>query len=126
VVNPVIELRQLLSNPRYLYGSILAGLVLLIVLASMAIRALRRARAARRGAMAERETSPEEYAESSYTESSFESGEESGPPADGSYEQLRQRINQEADQDPEATAEILRKWISTENGGGGNSQTAGL
>jgi len=121
VVNPVIELRQLLSNPRYLYGSILAGLMLLIALAWMAIRALRKGRAARRGAMAEQETSPEE---SSYAGSS--SAEESGPPADGSYEQLRQRINQEADQDPEATAEILRKWISTENGAANNSQTAGL
>lgn len=126
VVNPVVELRQLLSNPRYVYGAILAGLILLIVLTSMAVRAIRKARAARRGAMAEQETSPEEYAESSYTESSFESAEESGPPVDGSYEQLRQRINHEVDQDPEATAEILRKWISTENGGGGNSQTAGL
>jgi flagellar biosynthesis/type III secretory pathway M-ring protein FliF/YscJ len=61
-------------------------------------------------------------AEASYTPPEYQPSDSSAPPLDGSYEQIKQQINQEVDQDPERAAAILRRWISTTNKS--NSKTA--
>lgn len=123
VPNPVTQIRSLLSDPIYLYSAIGVGLILLVLALFLATRAVKRRVAARRPAKTEAAAAPAPTPEERAVPA-----REPGPERDGAadrqrpsatpstYEQMRARINQKAERDPEAAAEVLRRWLGRTNG----------
>ena len=117
VINPMTQLRQLFSNPRYLYATIIGGLLLVIAIIWLLVRTVKKLFGGKsiKSAEAAPMTLDDLDSQQSYTPSEYQPSESSAPPLDGSYEQIKQQINQEVEQDPEGAAEILRRWIASIN-----------
>jgi len=123
VPNSVAQLKVLMSNPLYLYGSAAAGVVLLMCLLWLVKRAFSHRSAARRAA----KSATAAAAESAKAEKQQPLEVSPAPlllepqpainqaPSD-SFAQIRIRINQEAERDPEAAADLLRRWMKQGNG----------
>ena len=131
VPNPVAQIRSLLSDPIYFYGAIGVGLIVLILLLWLAARAARRmfARTPAVTAAAPGSRPAAEPASTFVLTPELETGNRAATPQGASaqkgYEQLRVLINQKAGREPEAVAEILRRWIETANGAGTNGNGNG-
>ncbi|MGD0074796.1 MAG: flagellar basal-body MS-ring/collar protein FliF [Candidatus Binataceae bacterium] len=127
VINPMSQMRELFSNPRHLYAALGGGLLLILAIFWFLVRTVKKLFGGRSAETAMTEAAPVtlddlDSAEASYTPPEYQPSDSSAPPLDGSYEQIKQQINQEVDQDPERAAAILRRWISTTNKS--NSKTA--
>lgn len=126
--NPLQQLRSLASNPMYLYGGVGASLLLVIGFLWMIKRALRRLF---RSKSAKRAPQIPAAPDLQMQAVAADSGNRSLPPeqpleqpqqpaepgAQAEYDQVRTRINQAVERDPEAAAAVLRKWISTTTNG---------
>lgn len=118
VPNSVVQLKALMTNPVYLYGAIGAGVLLMLCLLWLVKRALSRRSAGRpsiksAAAAAEPRPQPSEAAPISLVDEpqpAFNQG------TNNDFAQIRIRINQEAERDPEATADLLRRWMKESNG----------
>jgi len=127
VPNPVMQLRMLMGNPIYLYGSIGAGLVLIAVLFWIIKRAFSRRSAAR---VAKAEVKSDDSAPEREQAPGQAKREGAEPPAADStnkdFESVRMRINREVERDPEAAAGILREWMKQQtSNGASDSHTNG-
>ncbi len=117
VINPMSQMRELFSNPRHLYAALGGGLLLILAIFWFLVRTVKKLFGAR---STKTEAAPVtlddlDSAEASYTPPEYQPDDSSAPPLDGSYEQIRQQINQEVEQDPERAAAILRRWIAPTN-----------
>jgi len=129
--NSVAQLKSLISNPLYLYGSIAAGVLLLAGLLWIVKRAFSRSSGARRsaksakGAAAESPSAEPPPSEALDAPQPIELQSEPAPVTGKEFEQIRIRINQEAERDPEAAAELLRRWMKQSNGKAAEAQSNG-
>ncbi|HTY53848.1 MAG TPA: flagellar basal-body MS-ring/collar protein FliF [Candidatus Binataceae bacterium] len=134
VINPMTQLRQMFGgNMRYLYATLGAGLLLILLVLWMLVRMVKKLFGGK-SAKAEKTAKPakapkaEPAQAASDTLEEFTSAENytpptdyvpmddsSAPPLDGSFEQVKQQINQEVEQDPEAAAAMIRRWIGSTN-----------
>ncbi len=116
VINPMTQLRELFSNPRYLYAAIIGGLLLVLAMLWLLVRTVKKLFGAKSGKSdAAPMTLDDLDSQESYTPAEYQPMDSSAPPLDGSYEQIKQQINQEVEQDPEGAAGVLRKWIASNN-----------
>lgn len=113
VPNPVAQLRTLMSDPIHLYGAIGAGVVIALLMLWMIKRAISRRLGSRHAAAAVSEVAQDAAApqlQAPNIQIPAPSEEKSANRLD--YEEIRTKVNEEAARNPEAAAEILRKWIS--------------
>jgi flagellar M-ring protein FliF len=116
VINPMSQLRELFNNPHYLYAAIIGGLLLVLAILWLLVRTVKKLFGAKsRESDAAPMTLDDLDSQESYTPSEYQPMDSSAPPLDGSYEQIKQQINQEVEQDPEAAAAVLRRWIASNN-----------
>jgi len=120
VPNPVAQLRTLMNDPLHLYGAIGAGVVLVLLMLWMIKRAISRRLGSRRSAAAAPQPALAADAPQLQVPNSQEPSRLEERPASAriDYEEIRTRVNEQAGRNPEAAAEILRKWISESNGNG--------
>ena len=124
VPNPVTELRSLFSNPLYLYGAIGAGLLLVLVFLWLGVRMIKRLFQRR----PEQVTVFEQPAAAQPTQlqgpstepvAASSAGAGAAMPATSeAIAELRSRINEAVENNPDAATEILRRWLSQANGNG--------
>jgi len=116
VINPMTQMRELFSNPRYLYAAMIGGLLLVLAIVWFLVRTVKNLFGAKSGKSdAAPLTLDDLDSQESYTPSEYQPMDSSAPPLDGSYEQIKQQINQEVEQDPEGAAGVLRRWIASNN-----------
>jgi len=127
VIDPMTQLRQLFGNTKYLYAALGGALLLILAVLWMLVRMVKKLFGGKRSsesksvsATASASTSAEAPAPSldgfdspdSYTPMEYTPMDDSAPPLEGSYEQIKQQINQEVEQDPEGAAGLIRRWIA--------------
>jgi len=115
VINPMTQLRQLFGNPRYLYASLAGGLLLILAIMWLLVRMVKKLFGAK---SAKSDAAPVTLDEldsqqESYTPVEYQPMDSSAPPLEGSFEQIKQQINQEVEHDPEGAAGIIRRWIAS-------------
>jgi flagellar M-ring protein FliF len=130
VPDPLTQLRSLMANPLHFYGAIGVGLLALIVLAWMVKRSIGRKRGKRK------EMKVASAAATAVSAAAPAAGQPPVEPADQpkpepaqapeqkAYQEIRKRINEEVERNPEAAANIVRKWLA-ENSGTTNGASNG-
>ena len=106
--NPIDTLRVFIADPIHLYQT--AGVVLLLFIAMvwMLKRSLSR-RSARKRAIAEVKAAVENPVE---TPAPAEAPAPAPKERESDFEDIRKRVNEEVERNPEAAAEILRRWLA--------------
>ncbi|HXW84646.1 MAG TPA: flagellar basal-body MS-ring/collar protein FliF [Candidatus Binataceae bacterium] len=130
--NPMQQLRTLAGNPTYLYGGLAAGVILLLGLCWMIKRTLGRllGRGSVKVAEVQKPVSlpaAPVQAEAAAPPAVAETGAPASAPSTNgnvTYEEIRARINQEVERDPEAAAAVIRKWLNGTNGTNGKQPGA--
>jgi flagellar M-ring protein FliF len=125
VIDPMTQLRQLFGNTKYLYAALGGGLLLILAILWMLVRMVKKlfggksASETKSPSKSESEEAPATVdgldSPDSFTPMEYTPMDDSAPPLDGSYEQIKQQINQEVEQDPEGAAGIIRRWIAANN-----------
>jgi flagellar M-ring protein FliF len=121
IPNPIDQLRLFIADPVHLYETAGAVLAFVIGMFWMLARALKR-RSARKRATAAANASKAQEAEvpaPAETPAPAPSPKESDP----NFEEIRKRVNEEVERNPEAAAEILRTWLA-EGAATGNGAAA--
>jgi len=122
VPNPLTQIRELMSNPTYLYEAVGGGLVILILVGwfikRMISRLFGRRRVSSPAAEAPQVTT-EVQAQAALPAPNGDAAGAAALPAPtplSEYEEIANRLNEEVNRDPEAAAEILRKWLNATAG----------
>jgi flagellar M-ring protein FliF len=111
IPNPIDQLRIFLADPVHLYQTAGAVLLALIAMIVMLKRSLARRSARRRSARP-----PEQII--NVEQPALPAPTEAPAPApaseerEGDFEEIRKRVNEEVERNPEAAAEILRRWLA--------------
>jgi flagellar M-ring protein FliF len=123
--NPIDQLRLFIADPIHLYETAGAILFLLIAMFWMLKRALKR-RSVRKRAAAE----TGQHADTAQPEAPAPTPAEAPAPAsspgrehDAGFDEIRRKVNEEVERNPEAAAEILRRWLA-EGAATGNGAAA--
>jgi flagellar M-ring protein FliF len=108
IPNPIDTLRSFIADPIHLYET--AGVVLLLFIAMvwMLKRSLSR-RSARKRAVAEIKADAETPVE---TPAPIDAPPPAPKERESDFEEIRKRVNEEVERNPEAAAEILRRWLA--------------
>jgi flagellar M-ring protein FliF len=118
--NPVTQLREFFSNPIHLYEAAGAALVVLVLLGWLIKRGLSRLFRRKRVAQPVASTAPGattaptmKDAETAELPSAAEQPDGGAPsePARSEYDEIRAKLNEEANRDPQAAAGVLKKWL---------------
>ncbi len=119
--NPIDQLRLFIADPVHLYESAGAVLFTLIALLWMLKRAFSRRSARKRAAAkADNETDSTEAETPAATESPAPAP---APRTHDDFDEIRRKVNEEVERNPEAAADILRRWLA-EGGATGNGAAA--
>ena len=121
VPNPLTQIRELMSNPTHLYEAAGAALVILVLAGWFIKRAVTRLFGRKRAQPALEVATPQVAAieQAALPAPGPDSGPEpaaAGDNGSSEYEAIRTKLNEEANRDPQAAAEILRKWLAATNG----------
>ncbi len=121
VPNPLTQIRELMSNPTHLYEALAAGLVILILVGWFIKRTLSRMLSRRSAQTSPAIETPQVAgdAPAALPAPNPEAGDQPiaiATTAMSEYEEIRNRLNDEANRDPQAAAQILRKWLNAAPG----------
>ncbi len=122
VPNPLTQIRELMSNPTHLYEAIGAGFVILLLVGWLLKRMI--------GRLFGRQRLPAPVPEAPQLTADAQaqaalpapSADEAAAPAlpaltpPSAYDEMANRLNEEVSRDPEAAAEVLRKWLNAAPG----------
>jgi len=129
VPNPVTELRSLFGNPLYLYGAIGAGLLLVLALLWLGVRMIKRffQRRPEQVTVFEQPAAAAQPAQLQVPSTEPVAASSAGvgaatPATSEALAELRSRINEAVENNPDAATEILRRWLSQTNGNGANHE----
>jgi len=124
IPNPIDQLRIFIADPIHLYETAGAVLLIFIILISMLKRALSRRSARKRAAATESEAAHAEQQPAAPAPA--EAPAPAPAPArehDFGFEEIRRKVNEEVERNPEAAAEIVRRWLA-EGAAAGNGASA--
>jgi flagellar M-ring protein FliF len=120
VPDPMTQLRAYFSNPIHLYEAAGAALLVLVLLGWLLKRTISRLfgrKRADRLAVSAPPAAPDTISPAESPQPELTLDEVTPPePARSEYEELRIRLNEQVDRDPQAAAAILRKWLESSNG----------
>jgi flagellar M-ring protein FliF len=113
IPNPIDQLRLFIADPVHLYETAGAVLLMLIGMFVMLKRALSR-RSARKRSLAAAAAAAQIVAVDQPALPALEAPKPVPAPNEnpGDFEEIRKRVNEEVERDPEGAAEILRRWLA--------------
>jgi flagellar M-ring protein FliF len=111
IPNPIDQLRLFIADPIHLYESAGTVLLLLIAMFWMLKRALSR-RSARKRARTEAKAATAEEAAEAPAPAEAPAATPAPKESQADFDLIRRRVNEEVERNPEAAAEILRRWLA--------------
>ncbi len=124
IPNPIDQLRLFVADPIHLYETAGAVLFFLIAMFWMLKRALSRRSARKRtAAVADDNLDAEQPGTPAPNPAEAPAPAPSGRERESDFDEIRKRVNDEVERNPEAAAEILRRWLA-EGAAAGNGAAA--
>jgi len=127
IPNPIDQFRQFIADPVHLYETAGGVLLLLVALFWMLARKLKRRSTRKRVAASVADSG--DAADSAQPEAPASTSVETPTPAPApareievGFDEIRRKVNEEVERNPEAAADILRRWL-TEGAATGNGAT---